>query len=37
MSIDLAYGLLDITMVMNDLLDAYPNDEENYEAYIRDL
>lgn len=37
MSIDLAYGLLDITMVMNDLLDAYPNDEENYEAYIREL
>jgi deoxyribodipyrimidine photo-lyase len=37
MSIDLAYGLLDITMVMNDLLDNYPNDEENHEAYIREL
>ncbi|MBF7025197.1 cryptochrome/photolyase family protein [Staphylococcus kloosii] len=37
MSIDLAYGLLDIAMVMNDLLEHYPNDEENYEAYIREL
>lgn len=37
MSIDLAYGLLDITMVINDLLENYPNDEENYEAYIREL
>ncbi|REI10321.1 deoxyribodipyrimidine photo-lyase [Staphylococcus felis] len=33
----LAYGLLDIHEVINDLLDGYEADEVNYEAYLREI
>lgn len=33
----LAYGLLDIREVMNDLLAGYDSDEINYEAFIREV
>ena len=31
----LAYGLLDIREIINDLLEGYDSDETNYEAFIR--
>ena len=33
----LAYGLLDIREIINDLLEDYESDEKNYEAFIRDV
>lgn len=33
----LAYGLLDIHEIINDLLEYYENDEANYESYIREV
>ncbi|GAB3070532.1 cryptochrome/photolyase family protein [Salinicoccus sesuvii] len=33
----LAYGLLDIREVINDLLEGYESNEKNYEAYIREV
>lgn len=37
LSIYLAYGVLDIIQIFNDLLDGYDKDEQNYEAFIREL
>ncbi|MBS3283737.1 deoxyribodipyrimidine photo-lyase [Staphylococcus aureus] len=37
LSIALAYGLLDIIEIFNDLLSRYEEDESNYEAFIREL
>lgn len=37
LSIALAYGLLDINEIFNDLLQNYDYSEENYEAFIREL
>lgn len=37
LSIALAYGLIDILQVFNDLLQGYESDESNYEAFIREL
>ena len=37
LSIALAYGLIDIIQVFNDLLQGYDMDESNYEAFIREL
>ena len=37
LSIYLAYGLIDIKQIFNDLLDNYDKDEQNYEAFIREL
>lgn len=37
LSIALAHGLLDITEIINDLLQSYEEDEYNYEAFIREL
>ncbi|EHJ07077.1 cryptochrome/photolyase family protein [Staphylococcus simiae] len=37
LSIALAYGLLDINEIFNDLLQMYDHSEENYEAFIREL
>ncbi|MEB7845023.1 cryptochrome/photolyase family protein [Mammaliicoccus sciuri] len=33
----LAYGLLDIREIINDLLEGYDSDETNYEAFIREV
>lgn len=33
----LAYGLLDIREIINDLLEDYESDERNYEAFIREV
>ncbi|MDU9418739.1 deoxyribodipyrimidine photo-lyase [Staphylococcus lloydii] len=33
----LAYGLLDIREIINDLLEDYESDEKNYEAFIREV
>lgn len=33
----LAYGLLDIRRIINDLLEGYDSDETNYEAFIREV
>ncbi|AQL55448.1 cryptochrome/photolyase family protein [Abyssicoccus albus] len=33
----LAYGLLDIREIINDLLEGYESDEKNYEAFIREV
>ena len=37
LSVALAYGLLDIIEIFNDLLARYDEDEANYEAFIREL
>ena len=37
LSIALAYGLIDILQVFNDLLHGYESNESNYEAFIREL
>ncbi|MBO1198867.1 deoxyribodipyrimidine photo-lyase [Staphylococcus simiae] len=37
LSIALAYGVLDINEIFNDLLQMYDNSEENFEAFIREL
>ncbi|MEB7462595.1 DNA photolyase family protein [Staphylococcus succinus] len=37
LSIYLAFGLVDIQEIINDLLNGYDSDEVNYEAYIREL
>ena len=37
LSIALAYGLLDIIEIFNDLLSRYEEDEANYESFIREL
>lgn len=37
LSVALAYGLLDIIEIFNDLLARYDQDEANYEAFIREL
>ena len=37
LSIYLAYGVLDIIQIFNDLLNSYDKDEQNYEAFIREL
>ncbi|MBU6089539.1 cryptochrome/photolyase family protein [Mammaliicoccus sciuri] len=33
----LAYGLLDIREIINDLLEGYDSDETNYEAFVREV
>lgn len=33
----LAYGLLDISEIVNDLLEGYESDEVNYEAFLREV
>ena len=35
LSIYLAYGVLDIIQIFNDLLNSYDIDEQNYEEFIR--
>ncbi|WP_381410237.1 cryptochrome/photolyase family protein [Staphylococcus epidermidis] len=37
LSIYLAYGMIDIIQVFNDLLQNYDKNEQNYEAFIREL
>ncbi|EES41008.1 cryptochrome/photolyase family protein [Staphylococcus caprae] len=37
LSIYLAYGVLDIIQIFNDLLENYDKDEQNYESFIREL
>ena len=37
LSIALAYGFLDINEIMRQLLERYHDNEENYEAFIREL
>ena len=37
LSIYLAYGMIDIIQVFNDLLQNYDKNEQNYETFIREL
>lgn len=37
LSVYLAYGVIDIIQIFNDLLTNYDKDEENYESFIREL